>query len=269
LFSIFDLLDALSKLSFLKILHFPKGAAAFPDSDWEMGDYERRRRIPEWQDGLETVHIPCSLDWGYLLFFRECPASLSTLVIEDGFGKPTGALERVFPLMSQEITTLKLKYDGELLDLPENILEAFPNLLHLGVGPSFISDGALYDIDLDVDHPLRSVTICFKKLDDLFDPEFQQCLEDLLDEDQLPNLSNISLLNESSIDHWVSFLQEHPSPRKFVYLFAIGKLLKQRSSSPSDRKESGLWLVDGEDNKGVVCELTVENVERMMRGLPV
>jgi hypothetical protein len=262
-FGILDLLAAMSMLSCLKVFHYPHRPAYFPDSDSDLSDNGGQDSFPKWPNSLETIHIPRSLDLGYLLILGQVPASLSTLVIDNGFEPFTSVLDLIFSILDQQIQTLKVKYDEEWSDLLEDILDEFPNLLHLGLRPCFISDDAVADIDLGTDHPLRSITVYIDQLDDIFDPELLKGLQDLVDKDQLPNIRSLVLSSESSVDDWVSFLRGKPLPVEYLRLLEIGKRLKRRSSFDSGLKESGVWLVDGEDHDGAICEFTEENLENL------
>ena len=47
-----------------------------------------------------------------------------------------------------------------------------------------------------------------------------------------------------------------------LQLLDISRYLKRRSSSASDLKQCGVWLVDGGDNDAIICEFTVETLAK-------
>jgi hypothetical protein len=48
-------------------------------------DSKQSSKASTWPDTFETIHIPSSLDSGYILAFEKPPASLKNLIIENGF----------------------------------------------------------------------------------------------------------------------------------------------------------------------------------------
>jgi hypothetical protein len=187
-------LGAVSKLTCLKTFHFPIWSPLSSDSDDNDNDTGRSENTLKWPDSLETFHIPRASDRGNLPALREAPTLLSTWIIEDGVGRHADVLYSVFSLVGAQILTLKVKYNEEwprLREYVDVLLFNFPNFLHLSIRSCFIHDGSVYNIDLDTDHPLRSITIYLKRLSDIFDHNFQQDLEGLLDEDRLPSINKI------------------------------------------------------------------------------
>jgi hypothetical protein len=268
-FCVLDLLRVVSTLSYLKKFHFPdSGCTACSGPDERRGE-----DAPIWPNSLDTFHISSSLDVAYLIAFNKAPASLKCLIVEDGDKEPDYAvLDTVFDLIGSRILTLKIDYEAEPIGQLCDIFKKFPNLLYLEIRAIFIYDEALPHMDLEANHPLCRVTMLLDHLDDIFSPYFLYCLEDLLNRDWLPNIRSLRLSNEPSLYRWAFIFQELPLPIADIQpssLLDIGRRLKQRSSSASSIKESGVWLVDGKDNDAVICEYTEEDISRMMSGARV
>jgi hypothetical protein len=259
-FRVFNILRAVSTLSRLKTFHFPQEAAVYSDSD-VVKDNERVERTPKWPDSLETFCIPCSLDPGFIRAFEKAPASLINLVVEDGERQAViSVLESVFKLIGSRIRTLKLEYYGRPTGKLANYLIKFPNLTHLSVRPSFISEDAMDQIYHEIDHPLCSITV---KLDNLYGVFGITGLHHLLDERRfrLPNIASLLLSSSSSLDDWVSFSRKESVPLTYMGLCNISSFLKSRSSSASGLKENGVWVVDSKKNDTTICEFTEENLK--------
>jgi hypothetical protein len=267
---------AVSALSCLKIFHFPRRSAALAklrDRDNGEVEYIRRwpegQKIPRWSDSLETFHMPSLLDPGYILAFENTPASLKSLVVEDSGGVTVYVVDTIFGLIGSQILTLKVEYDDDRQDQLADIFRDFPNLLHLSLLPELIDFYVPADLELEHEHPLRTLTINLEEMDDILDTDFLMQLEDLVfHQDLLPNIRCLTLFHEFSADHWECFLREYPLPlavkSQSIELLNIGKYLKQQSSSASVPKESGLWLVNGD---GTVCEFTEELVAKITCGM--
>jgi hypothetical protein len=255
-FQILDLLRAVSALSCLKIFYFPERSPASSNSG--VVDKQRSEQTPKWPDSLETFHIPCSLDRGYIIAFEKTPALLKNLIVNDSNGSCGTALEHVFDLVGPQIQTLRVQYEncyGEL----SRCLQKFPNLLHLYTHPELIDWIANDHLGPRSNHPLRSITIAIDELDDISNSGFLECLEELVNEDRLSNIRSLILSIDCLGDHWESFLRQVPLPVELIQLLDISKRLKRRSSSESGRKKSGVFLVDSKDDDAIVCEFTEES----------
>jgi hypothetical protein len=266
---VLDLLRVVSTLSYLKKFHFPdSGCSAYSALDEGQGE-----DTPRWPDSLETFHIPSSLDTCYLIAFEKPPASLKSLIVEEmvyPHKSPTDeVLDKVFGLIGSRILTLKMDYEVDSVVEAWDIFEKFPNLLYLGIRTVFIYDDELSQMDLKIDHPLRSVTLLLDRPDDIYYPGFLDRVKDLLNIDWLPNIRNLRLSDQPSPYRWAHLLQEISLPiaeTEPSRLLDIGRCLKQRSSSGSGPRESGVWLVDGRDNDAIICEFTEEDIARFMSG---
>jgi hypothetical protein len=238
-----------------------------------MSDNEQSEMIPEWPDSVEEFHIPTSLDRGYLLAFTKVPASLSALTIKDGVEIFNATLDKVLNLLAPQILTLRVEFDSEASDfdsetsyLLDDILSICPNLLHISVRPSLAECSATWHLDPNIDHPLRSITIILDQLNDILDLYFLDDFEDLLEDNAMPNVRRLLLSVKSGEDHWASFLLENVGnvlPTMDLQLLDISRCLKRRSSSASDLKQCGVWLVDGGDNDATICEFTVETFAKI------
>jgi hypothetical protein len=263
---ILDLLRAVSTLSCLKIFCFPCGSLF--SSVWGENDHGRYQASLKWPDSLETFHIPNSLSRAYLQAFENAPASLKSLVVAGSDQIFDVAPNTVFGLIGSRIVTLKVDYEeddftGQLF----NIFAKFPNLLYLSVCATLLWDPTMRATDLEIDHPLRSFTILLDDLDDISDPYFIEGIEILFNKGWLPDIRTLLLSNRESMTHLAHHLRINSSPvtnTKILRLLEIGKRLKQRSSSASDQRESGVWIVDGKNNDAVIGELTEENIARNM-----
>jgi hypothetical protein len=264
-FHILDLLRAVSTLSCLKIFHFPEGCPTSSDSGLE--NKERSGKTPKWPDSLETFHIPLSLDMGHILAFEKLPTSLTSLIIDTSDRIRDEAIEVIFDLIGPQILTLKVEPETPS-DGFASYLTKFPNLLHLKALPEIIAYDAMDYIDLQVDHPLRSITIGLDLCDDIFDPDFLDSLEDLVNIDRLPNIRRL-LLNIDCLRYYcASFLREDPLPEEHIKLLDISKRLRGRSSSASGKKESGVLLVDSDDDDATVIEFTEEYLVKILSEAP-
>ena len=263
-FPILDLLRAVSKLSCLKIFHFPWGP--LHPSDSEDNDIRLSEKTPKWPSSLVAFHIPDSLRPGYMPAIEMAPASVTSLTLEEDIfaviDEDIDVMHLLVALLGSRILTFKLEFD-ELSEAYEDtglaeLLTEFPNLLQLIVPFCFISHVSYttYIMGLQVDHPLRSITLNVESLDHIFLPDFLDALEHLLDDYRVSGFRSLILSSELSKNCWVSFLRGNPLPVIHIKLFEIGWRLKQRGSSTSDLKKIGVWLVDGEDEGDVACEFT-------------
>jgi hypothetical protein len=261
-FHIVDLLRTVSKLLRLQIFHFPKGSQDSGDND-----QERSGKTPRWPNSLETFHIPLSPNIGYILAFEKLQASLMSLIIDTFDSVRDDTIEIIFNLIGPQILTLKVE-----LETPSSgfasYLDKFPNLLHLKAPPEIISYNEMDFIDLQVDHPLRSITIRLNQFDGISDPDFLESLENLVNVDWLPNIRRI-LLNIDCLGYdWASFLREDPLPEEHIKLLDISRRLRGRSSFASGHTESGVLLVDSDDDDATVIEFTEDNLARILSEAP-
>jgi hypothetical protein len=262
-------------LSCLKVFNFPQWPprSSYGSDGWGENDIDQSEVTSKWPDSLETFYIPCSLDTGWILAFEKVPASLTSLIIKDGLNVDSEALDMVFDLIGPQILTLKVEYIEE----PEksaaqlaSIFSKFPNLLHLSVRTCFIYDQAMGHTVFETDHPLRSITIRLDQLDDICDTDLIERLNNLLDYEWLPSVRRVLLSTNYSLDRWLSFLREVPTPLMDVDFLYISTRLKRRSSSACGPQGSGVWLVDSADGNSTICEFTGEMLPTVfMCGSPI
>jgi hypothetical protein len=211
------------------------------------------------------------LDSGYILAFEKAPASLRTLIIEHDTETEYDVLGAVFAQIGSRILTLRMENDQIWAQQLASIFIKFPNLLHLSVRSCVDSVPGIGHIDLETDHPLRSVTIILEEMHEIFDPEFVKCLKNLLHEDRLPNISSLRLsVDWGSIRRWAYLLRSYRlrGCGLSTDLLDIIKCLKRRNFSASDPKEGEVWLVNNGDSDSVICVFTEENFAKLNGDVP-
>jgi hypothetical protein len=238
----------------LKIFHFPQ----IPPSDPEENENQQSEKSARWPDSLETFHISSSLHTGYIPAIENAPASMKSLIIEDGCGIDREVLKTIFDLIGSRTLTLKVGHNaGQMASL----FIKFPNLLDLSVSPIFVSEHRKRHIPLEIDHPLRSITINLNEINVIYDTKFIERLKALLKENRLPNIRSLLLSARADARLWVGHIRQYPWLLLRTDLLIISAFLKKRSSSASGFEKSGVWLANSDDNDSIICEFTKENLE--------
>jgi hypothetical protein len=263
-------MHTVSRLPCLKIFHFPHKSHSL--DEWR---FQMVGKNPKWPDSLETFHIPCGLK-GYFRAIAKAPPSLKSLIIDEDLRTEPRMIQRVLDRLGPQILILSVHYHEKSPVQLDQIFTKLPNLLYLSMDPWMLLSQESNPLELEFDHPLRSITLNTSPPGDIFAPDLLRDLSVLLHNSRLPNIKNLLISSKWSGGTgatWVEYLRRKSLPKTHVKLFEIGKLLEQRSVSSTGLKKNGVWLVDGErdpqennDFDDIICEFTEGDIARIKSG---